>query len=110
MNSPYINHKFVFFDVRLEFDSDLFERVSRDFGEELPKGSLKMESSSGKREARIIGGKEPREPYPLEPRPLGRRLFFIVGFNLLGIVLLIYLIRHDRRRKQDAASQSNKSP
>ena len=112
LDQTAIVHSFEFTSVGLEFDSGLFERVVREFDEELPDGSLKMDSSSGKDVVQVIGGEEPREPYTLEPRPLGRRLFFIVGFNLLGIALLIYLIRRDQRRKreQDTASHSNKSP
>ena len=93
-------HKFVFSDARLEFDSDLFDRVVREFDEELPDRSLKIDSSSGKDIVQIIGGEEPYEPYILDPRPFfsGLKIFAIV-LNLIGIPILIYLYYRSRHKR-----------
>jgi hypothetical protein len=90
-------HRFDFSDVRLEFDSELFERVTRDIDGELPKSSIKVDGTSGERKAQVIGGRESHESYELTPRPFfsGRNIFLIV-FNLVGILLLSYLYYRSR--------------
>ena len=103
-----IVHEFIFTDAKLEFDTKLFDLVTREFDGDLPDGSLKMDSSSGKDTIQVIGGAEPREPYLLEPRSLGRRFLFIAVVNVLGIALLLYLIRRDLRRKREQDTNSPK--
>ena len=94
-----INHKFVFSDVRLEFDSELFDLVERDIDGELPDGSLKINNSPEKIVAQVIGGAEPHEPYVIEPKNRFWRIVTIVIINIIGIALLIYLYYRERRKK-----------
>ena len=98
-----INHKFVFSDVRLEFDSDLFDRVVREFDEELPDGSLKINNSSGKIVAQIIGGEKPHEPYFIESRPIFWRVIALVAvvvvIDIILVALIFYLIHRHRLKK-----------
>ena len=96
-----IVHKFSFSDAKLEFDSELFNRVSREFDADLPEGSVRIDRSSGKDTIQLIGGEEPHEPYVIQPRPFfTARTIFIIVFNLVGIALLIYLYYRSRRINQ----------
>jgi hypothetical protein len=100
LGNKSIIHSFVFTSADLEFDSELFDRVTREFDEgELPDGSIKMDSSSGKDTIQLVGGESPADPFTLKPRPVFYRFLFIGGVNLIGISLILYLYFRNRRKK-----------
>ena len=94
-----IVHSFDLTSAILEFDSELFDRVVREFDGEMPDGSLAMDSSSGKTVARIIGSEELYEPYTIQPRPVFWR-YVVLIVNIIGIALLIYLYYRNRQLKK----------
>ena len=58
-----LTHTFVLSDVKLEFDSALFDRVTREYDAEMPKGSLVIDESNPARvgpTARIVGNRDVR--------------------------------------------------
>ena len=87
-------HQVTISEAKLEFDAGLYKLVQNDVDEKLKDGSTIIDETSGDTKVSLVGSPEEFELTP-NPRSL-RRILFIVGFNLLGIALLIYLIRRDR--------------
>ena len=96
-------HKFEFYDARLKFDSDFFEKVSQYFDAEMPKSSLIKDFSPGEPKVRLIGGEKPHEPYIIESRPIFWRVIALVAvavvIDIILVVLLFYLIYRHRLKK-----------
>jgi hypothetical protein len=105
ISNRVISHSFIFSQSELSFKSDIFELVTKDFDRELPNDSVVMDDVSGKDKISVVGGETEHEPYPISPTNPMRRLVFIGIVNLLGIILIFYLYRRSRSKK-DPKSES----
>jgi hypothetical protein len=96
-----ISHSFEISDAGLFFDVNLHEEVRRDVDGDIVDNSTMVDETSGNTKVSIKGNPYPTESYKLPPRPFfTSRTIFLIVFNLVGILLLIYLYLRSRRKNR----------
>lgn len=97
-----LTHRYIFNDVDLSFSRDLFNSVVKEVDSPLPNGSMVVDESQGKVQARIVGmlnrGDEV-DPVPIKT-PNRATVVFVLVANVLVLAFLsiVWVIRSRSRR------------